>query len=597
MAQPFGQFLVNEILPKDLQVSGPMTQKDLYERIYTMSRRNPQDAATRIDQLRFLGHELATTEGLSLGLDDITSDPRKKKIVKSTLEQIKKTDDEEKRRALIQKAEKAVLKLAPEHPSSLGEMLRAGARGKAIQLTRTVNAQLHALDPVTGRVFPWFIPRSFSEGLRPSEYWVASAEARTNLINSRVSVVEPGAASKVFINNMNDQKILGEDCGTHNGIMMRTDDPNITDRFLARTEAGLPRNTLITPHVLNKLRNKTEQVMVRSPMTCELNDGICQKCYGLNEKGQVHSIGTNVGIRSAQAMTEPITQFTISARHGVRGESKDTKAVSGLRGLQQLVDIPKSFTNKATLSSVAGKVTAVTRAPQGGFNVVVGEEKFYIPPHLSPIVQPGDRVAPGDALSDGIPRPDEVVQFKGLGTGRKYIVDRMHDIYKDRGLDLDKRHLEVLARSHLNWVRIENDPEQRFHPGEIVNYTTLMKTLSDDSTDLPLEEAEGHMLAKGHMHHAAGTVITPEIVADLKKHKINTVTVVRKQPGVSFFMRPLTRNPLLNPDWMARLGHRHLKESILEGVQTGQVSDIHGTHPVPAYVYGKEFGKGPGGRY
>jgi len=597
MAQTFGQFLVNEVLPEDLQVSGPMTQKDLYARIYKMSRRDPQDAAARIDKLRFLGHELATTEGFSLGLDDITPDPRKKKMLKPIMDDIKKTDDETERRELIQKAERGMLKIAPEHPSSLGEMLRAGARGKAIQLTRTVNAQIHALDPVTGQVFPWFIPRGFSEGLKPSEYWVASTEARTNLINARVSVVEPGAASKVFINNMNDQKILGEDCGTHNGVMMRTDDSNVSDRYLARTEAGLPRNTLITPQVLTKLRKKAEHVMVRSPMTCELNDGICQKCYGLDEKGQMHGIGTNVGIRSAQAMTEPITQFTISARHGVRGESKDTKIVGGLKGLQQLVDIPKSFVNKATLTSVEGKVDAVERAPQGGFNIAVGTDKFYVPPHLSPIVQVGDRVTPGDALSDGIPRPDEIVQFKGLGAGRKYMVDRMHDIYKDRGLDLDKRHLEVLARSHLNWVRVENDPERRFHPGEVINYTTLMKTLSEDSDELPLKEAVGHVMARGHMHHAAGTTVTPEIVADLKKNKITSVSVARKPPEVSFFMRPLARNPLLNSDWMARLGHRYMKESILEGVQAGQVSDIHGTHPVPAYVYGKEFGKGPGGRY
>lgn len=599
MAQTFGQYLVNQHMPEDMKVTGPMTQKQLYAKIYTMSRRDPQDAAKRIDDLRFLGHELATTEGFSIGLDDITPDPRAKKITRDTMTKIKGITDDNKRLQLINKASEELLKIAPEHPSTMGEMLRAGSRGKAVQLTRTSNAQMFAQDPVNDRPFPYFIPRSFGEGLRPAEHWLSSVEARTNLANSRVSVVEPGAASKVFINNMNNQMVLDEDCGTSNGIMMDTDDPNLSDRYLARTEAGLPRNTLVTPQVLTRLRGKADKVMVRSPMTCELNDGICQKCYGLDERGQPHALGTNVGIRSAQAITEPITQFTISARHGIRAGSEADKRslVPGLKGLLQLAEVPQSFVNRATVATVAGKVDAVEKAPQGGHNIAVGEQKFYVPPHLSPIVRAGDRVTPGDALSDGIPRPDEIVQFKGLGAGRQYLVNRMHDIFKDRGTDLDKRHFEVLARSHLNHVRVEHDPEKRFNPGEVVNYTTFMKALSEDVDEVGVKDSIGHVLAKGHMHHLAGTVVTPEIAKELQENKIKTVTVAQRPPEVSFFMRPLTRNPLLNPDWMARLGHRYLKESILEGAHAGQVSDIHGTHPVPAFVYAAEFGKGPGGRY
>ena len=597
MAQSLGQLLGNDILPDELQVSGPMTKKELYKRIYTMARRGPKDAADRIDRIRFLGHQLATTEGLSIGLDDIAPDPRKKKLLAPLMEKIKKTDDITKRQKIILDAEKKILPLSPEHPGSMGEMMRAGARGKPIQLMRTANAQIHANDPVTGSVIPWLIPRGYSEGLKPSEHWVANTEARTNLINARVAVTEPGAASKVLINNMNNIMILGEDCGTHNGIMMDTSDPNIMDRYLARSEAGFTRNTLVTPHVISKLRNKRKLVMVRSPMTCELNDGVCQKCQGLDERGQLHHLGTNIGIRSAQAISEPITQMQISARHGVRGETSDIRKVRGMEGLKQMMEIPKSFINKATLATSEGKIDLVERAPQGGFNIHAAAQKYYIPPGLSPIVREGQNVSPGDALSDGIPKPDEVVQFKGLGAGRKYMVERLNDIYRDRGIDLDRRHLEILARSHLNHVRIEEDPESRFHPGEIVNYSTLLKSLADDVKEVPVKEAPGNVLAKGTLHHMAGTPVTQEMVKELVSNKIKNVIVSSSPPKISFFMRPLSRNPLLNPDWMARLGHRYLKETILEGAHTGQVSDIHGTHPVPAYAYGREFGKGVGGRY
>jgi len=597
MAETFGQYLVNDLLPKDLQTQGTVDKKDLYNRIYTMVRRDPKDAAERIDKLRILGHELATTEGISVGLEDIAPDPRKNIIVKPIMAQVKKTKDPDKRRALIAGAEKKLLQVSKQHPGSMGEMVRSGGRGKDVQLMRTSNAVLFAKDPVTRKVYPWMIPRGFAEGLKPSEDWVASTESRVNLMDANLAVTEPGALSKLFVNNMNDQLVLAEDCGTQNGVMLNTDDPNLVDRYLARPEASFPRNTLVTPHVATQLRKKAKSVMVRSPITCELNDGVCQKCYGLNENGQPQGLGTNIGVRSAQALAEPITQFVISAKHGVRGKTSDKKAVEGMVALHQMLEIPKSFVNKATLSTSEGKVTGVERAPQGGFNVNVGETKHYVPSGLSPVVRVGQRVTPGDALSDGIPKPDEVVQYKGLGAGRKYMVDQLHDIYRGRGLDIDKRHFEVLARSHLNHVRIDEDPEERFYPGEIVNYTTMMKTLGEDVKDKPVNDAIGSVLAQGYMHHTAGTPVTPEIAGELAKNRIRVVSVSKRPPKISFFMTSLSQNPLLNPDWMARLGHRYLKESLLEGAHFGQFSNIHGTHPVPAYVYGREFGQGSGGRY
>jgi hypothetical protein len=104
-------------------------------------------------------------------------------------------------------------------------------------------------------------------------------------------------------------------------------------------------------------------------------------------------------------------------------------------------------------------------------------------------------------------------------------------------------------------------------------------------------------LAQGYLQHTAGTLVTPEIVDDLKRQGIKTVEVAMKPPSLSFHMQPITSNPLLNPDWMARLGHRKLKASILEGAHFAEKADIHGTNPIPAFAYGKEFGTGPKGRY
>jgi DNA-directed RNA polymerase subunit beta' len=422
-------------------------------------------------------------------------------------------------------------------------------------------------------------------------------ETRNNQIASFLQITEPGDFSKILVNNMNNQMILSEDCGTKNGVQMNPQDSNIVDRVLARPVSGFSAGTLITPQVFSRLKKKKSAVMVRSPMTCELHDGICQKCYGNNEKGRMHHLGTNVGVRSAQAITEPLTQFQLSAKHGTRQAGLDRTKLEGLSGLRQFLEVPKSFTNKALLAHERGTVTKVEEAPQGGHRIYVGNTEHYTPPHLAPIVRKGDVVAPGDALSDGVPMPNEVVQYKGLGEGRKYIVDRLHDVYSAQGLNVDKRHLEILARSHLNHVQIDRDPESRYYPGEVVDYTTFMRNLSEDTKKVPIKNAGGQVLAQGHLHHTAGTTVTPEIQKDLSKGGFKQLTVARNPPEVSFMMRPITRNPLLNPDWMARLGHRHLKDSLLEGAYFGQTSNIHGTHPIPAYTYGAEFGRGPKGRY
>lgn len=595
--QTLGQTLVNDLLPDDLKATGPLDKKELHKRLYEYAKRDPAKAAIAMDKLRRLGHEIATTEGTSIGLNDITPEyGTRNAILKPLLKKFQKIDDPTKRQKFLLEHQAKLQKASANFHGSQGELVRSGSRGAPTQLMRSFMAPVAARD-AQGGVVPWLVHHSYSEGLRPSEAFATSIETRLNLIASNLAVTEPGDFSKILVNNMGDQLVLSEDCGTHNGIPMSTEDPNIIDRYLARPVGGFSYNTLITPHTATKLRKSEKTIVVRSPMTCELHDGVCQRCYGQNERGKLHKLGTNIGVRSAQAITEPLTQFTLSAKHGVRTGGETKPGVTGLKGLRQFLEIPETFMNKAALTSTEGKVTKIEKAPQGGHNVFVGTNSFYVPPHLKPSVRVGQTVRPGDALSDGVPMPNEVVQYKGLGAGRKYVVDKLYDIYRDQGVDLDKRHFEVLARTHLNHVQIDSDPENRFYPGELVNYATLQKYLAEDTKKVALQSAAGQVLARGYLQHSAGTVVTPEIIEDLKRQGIKTIEIATKPPVMSFHMQPITSNPLLNPDWMARLGHRKLKASILEGAHFAQKSDIHGTHPIPAFVYGKEFGTGPKGRY
>jgi hypothetical protein len=332
-------------------------------------------------------------------------------------------------------------------------------------------------------------------------------------------------------------------------------------------------------------------------MSCEAGDGVCQKCQGLDEKGGVHNIGINVGVRAAQAMTEPLTQFALSAKHGGQTARDSRIQVKGIKGFRQIIESPQQFMNKAALAQLEGRVDRITPAPQGGNYVVIGGQQHYVTPNLRVIVRVGATVQPGDALSEGIPKPDEIVRLKGLGAGRQYMVDTLSDLYRRQGSELDQRHFELLARGELNYVRVLKDASHNFIPGDIVNYNILRSELKKGTKTMPLEEALGETLGQAYLHFYVGTRVTKQMQDYLKQKGIKEVLIAPRAPEVEFVMKPATRAPLLHPDWMARLAHRSLKSTIMQASHYGETSNIHGTNPIPAYVAGVEFGQGEKGRY
>jgi hypothetical protein len=418
-------------------------------------------------------------------------------------------------------------------------------------------------------------------------------QARVNAVLSNISVVEPGDLAKILVNNMGDQLVTTVDCGTKNGITMLPTDPHIIDRYQAGT------NKLITPQLASSLAKDGKSVIVRSPMTCEAAHGVCQHCQGLSTSGHMHPIGTNIGVRAAQALAEPLTQFALNAKHGGRVVGvDDEKRLEGIKGVRALLEIPESFAHKAMLSSRDGTVTKIEKAPQGGHFVFVGDNSHYVPPAHKVAVGIGQSVYSGDLLSDGVPKPDEIVQYKGLGEGRRYLVDALSDVYKRAGSEVDKRHHETHAKSVLNHVQITDPgPHDAFLKGDVVDYNRFHAVLAASKTRLPTMDAIGETLADGVLHHTAGTMVTQPIADGLMHHGVTSVAIAEQGPRAEPFMRPASRTPLLNPDWMARLAHRYLKESLLKGIHQGDVSNLHGASPVPAYVAGTEFGLGEEGQY
>jgi DNA-directed RNA polymerase subunit beta' len=595
-----GRFLVEDALPHAGPVRGALSNKDIHNLVVDMAKADPARYVETITRMKQRGDEISSLEGVSVGLDDIAPMRQARdEIIAPLVAAVQRESDQARRTKLIVDAQEKLLALTRGHPGSMVAMAASGARGNFAQLMKTVVTPLAANDEKKG-VTNWVIQHSYAEGLTPAEYWTTMPEARANNVATVVSVSKPGEMTKTLVANMVNQVVGASDCGTTNGLRMHPSDPQVLDRYTAREEHGLPRNTLVTPQVVQSFaRRGIDSFLLRSPMTCVAKQGVCQHCWGHDEKGKLPVIGTAAGVRSAQAMTEPLTQMALSSKHAVLTIRERSLEPRGFKGVRQLLEIPKLFLHEAALAPIAGRVEKIEKAPQGGHTIHVGGDSVYAAPELSPRVRPGDVVELGDALTDGVPHPAKLVAAKGIGAGRRYFVDALHRVYSGEGVSLDRRHLELLARSELNHVRLlDHDPQ---HPhllkGDVIDYNAFKQSYERDAEHMPLADASGLHLGQEVLHHTVGTPITPSLVKSLAAAGVREASVLRRMPHVEFIMRPIAMNPMNDPDWIGRLAHRYLKGSLQQAAQTGEASELHGTHPVPGYAYGAEFGRGAAGRY
>ena len=166
VSQAFGQMMLNDILPAEFQSAGPMNKKDLYARLYQLARKDPKQAADVMEKLRKFGHEISTSEGVSITLDDITPDYQAKKgIVRPALERIKKMDNIQDRQKLLDQTQTSLNDASKNFQGSQGVLVRSGAKGNAVQVMKSFISPVSARTE-TGDHYPWFIHHSFAEGIR-----------------------------------------------------------------------------------------------------------------------------------------------------------------------------------------------------------------------------------------------------------------------------------------------------------------------------------------------------------------------------------------------------------------------------------------------
>jgi hypothetical protein len=373
-------------------------------------------------------------------------------------------------------------------------------------------------------------------------------------------------------------------------------DNHACDALLAQPYKRFKKDTIITPAVLSSLsRDGVKQILVRSPMTCEASHGVCRKCAGIRSRGKMGGIGDNVGLESASAIAEPLSQGALNVKH-TGGVATGKQRAFDFPTLKQFLNIPQTFKGKAPVSEIEGTVTKIEKAPQGGNFIYVGNIKHYLMPESTPLVKIGDHIEAGTALSDGLINPSDIVRLKGIGAGRKYVADTFHEIHKQITGGVNRKHYETMAKALIDHVKLDDTYSvEGYSPDDVVNFSNLSKQIKfADTQDMPTDKTAGKYLAKNYLYFTIGTRLTQSVIKELKSHAIKSIAVTSKQP---FFHAEMTRMqdvPITTPDWMHRLMSSNMRRSLLDSVHRGLSSDIHGSSWVPGVAYGADIGKKKG---
>ena len=329
---------------------------------------------------------------------------------------------------------------------------------------------------------------------------------------------------------------------------------------------------------------------MRSPLKCIAPKGTCAKCFGIDEHGQLPAIGENIGVKTGQAMSEPLTQFVMRTFHsgGLAGDA----SAGGFNRVTQLLKMPEYVAGEAALAKTPGKVSKITKLDTGGHVIHIGDETHTVAPGRALKVKPGDQVQAGDALSAGVLKPQLLYKLKGMPAAQEYVVDELQKAYQGQGIPMQRRIFETVVRSTGNLTRVVNAPKHGdFKEGEVVPYTTAEHYNETRATELPVHETAGYHLQQPHGKLPKFHEVTDKDIPYLKGLGYNQVKVLKDPLIHAPILKGIEQLPLEKKNWMAQLGYRYIQNTLTKGSAEAWKSSIAGNHPIPAFAYGVSFGQ------
>jgi len=612
-----GQFLVNETLPEELRdYERVLDKRGLTDLLREVAQEYPDRYRDISFALNEVGRQGAQESGsFSFGLRHLKTSKAAEKTRKRIRDRLTKIlsrtdlDDTKMNEAIVRAVgsemkpqQEAIMEEALAADNPLAMQVIAGARGNPMNLASLLGSDLLYADH---RDEPLPIPvlRSYSEGLSPEEYWAGTYGARKGIIATKFATQDAGFLSKQLnqvahrlVVTDNDYEEEGQQ-KIRRGVPVDTDDSDNEGALLAADTGPYKRNTVITPKIRKHLKRLgKKRILVRSPMVGgSPAGGVYARDVGVREKGTLPGRGEQVGLQAAQALSEPLSQAQLAAKHsgGVVGEEE---AVGGFKYINQLIQVPKKFKGGAAHTTMDGTVQRIEEAPAGGYFVTIDDVPHYVGAGYGLKVKKGDKVEAGDIISEGFPNPSIVTKYKGVGEGRRYFVSAYRDAMQGAGLSPHRRNIELLSRGLINHVRLTEEYGDNV-PDDIIPYSTLEHTWKPRSgaRNVTPKQAVGKYLERPVLHYTIGTKVRPSMLVDLKEFGIDKVDVHDEPPPFEPEMIRGMYSLQHDPDWMTRMYGSGLKKSLLEGARRGAVSEERGTSFVPSISRSVDFGRIPGG--
>ena len=520
MKTTLGRLHFNSIMPTDFPYIQASVRKPEMKKIISevIERYNKAELRIFLDSMKSVGFTFGAKAGLTVAMNDVKTPPSKNQILEkyeAEAEKVEKlyldeiiTETERKQKIIeiwneatdqVQYAMSAELEAEQFNPVDM--MVKSGARGNMMQVRQLAGMRGLVANP-KGDIIERPIKSNFREGMSVLEYFISTHGARKGLADTALRTADSGyltrrlvdVAAGIVVKDLGDENIDWR--GTNkkvviDGKLSRYLHSTLYGRVLAEDikvdkkvvemENGtkLTKGTYIDAEVLDGIaKSGVEDVNVLTPFNSLNPESMDPLCYGFSlATGKPVEVGEAVGIISAQSIGEPGTQLTMRTFH--------TGGVVGLditSGLPRIVELFEARTpkGKSVLSPIQGKVKSVEVTPEGNRNVIIGNEKedveLLVLRRQTMLINQGDKVEAGQSLTTGPKDPKEVLQINGVRTCQEYLVDEVQKTYRDQGVEVHDKHVEMIVRQMLRRVRIVKSNNSDFLPNELVDSTLFRKT-------------------------------------------------------------------------------------------------------------------------
>ena len=526
-----GRIIYNEPIPQDLgyvdrtdpehmfdhEISFQVGKKQLGNIIDRCIKKHGFTISAEVlDNVKAMGYKYSTKAAITISIFDMTVPEAKRNLINDAEKQVIQiekqfkrgfiTDDERYRLVVSQweqttKDVTAALQENLDRYNPIYMMADSGARGSMAQI-RQLAGMRGLIANTSGKTIEIPIKANYREGLTVLEYFTSSRGARKGLADTALRTADSGYLTRRMVDVSQDVIIREDDCGTTDGVWASAvyDRGQEVQSFGVSIHGRYPVEDVTDPKTGEVLFDSNHmfreddadvleahglnKVFVRSVLSCEAKSGVCAKCYGINlALGRPVNSGEAVGVIAAQSIGEPGTQLTMRTFHtgGVAGED----ITQGLPRVEELFEARKPK-KMAILSEVSG-VVSIEEAKKGVMHAVTvvsdtdGEAfTFNVPHSAGLLVHAGDHVEKGQELTAGALNPHDVLRIRGINEDefgrpgvRAYITQEVQKVYRQQGVELNDKHIEVIVRQMMRKVRVENPGSTNLLEGSTVDISEL----------------------------------------------------------------------------------------------------------------------------